>query len=67
MRVSRLQLLKMEINLEIDNFTGKLNAETYKHLHKVALDEYRRQAGILGQTLRLDDKKVKSLVNASYF
>ncbi len=66
MRVSRLQLLKMEINLEIDNLTGKLNDETYKHLHKVALDEYRRQAGILGQTLRFDDKKVKSLVNASY-
>lgn len=66
MRVSRLQLLKMEINLEIDNLTGKLNDEAYKHLRKVALDEYRRQAGILGQSLRFDDKKVKSLVNASY-
>lgn len=66
MRVSRLQLLKMEINLEIDSLTGKLNDEAYKHLHKVALDEYRRQAGILGQSLRFDDKKVKSLVNASY-
>ena len=29
-------------------------------------DSLRRQAGILGQTLRFDDKKVKSLVNASY-
>lgn len=66
MRVSRLQLLKMELNLEIDNLTGKLNDEAYKHLHKVALDEYRRQAGILGQTLRFDDRKVKHLVNASY-
>lgn len=66
MRVSRLQLLKMEINLEIDNLTGKLNDEAYKHLRKVALDEYRRQAGILGQALKFDDKKVKHLVNASY-
>ncbi|MCZ0674822.1 hypothetical protein [Ligilactobacillus murinus] len=66
MRVSRLQLLKMEINLEIDRLAGKLNDEAYKHLHKVALDEYRRQAGILGQALRFDDKKVKSLVDASY-
>lgn len=66
MRVSRLQLLKMELNLEIDNLTGKLNDEAYKHLHKVALDEYRRQAGILGQTIRFDDRKVKHLVNASY-
>lgn len=66
MRVSRLQLLKMEINLEIDRLAGKLNDEAYKHLHKVALDEYRRQAGILGQVLKFDDKKVKHLVNASY-
>ena len=66
MRVSRLQLLKMEINLEIDRLAGKLNNEAYKHLHKVALDEYRRQAGILGQALRFDDKKVKNLVDASY-
>lgn len=29
-------------------------------------DSLRRQAGILGQALRFDDKKVKSLVNASY-
>ncbi|WP_326516133.1 minor capsid protein [Ligilactobacillus murinus] len=66
MRVSRLQLLKMEINLEIDRLAGKLNDEAYKHLRKVALDEYRRQAGILGQALKFDDKKVKHLVNASY-
>lgn len=29
-------------------------------------DSLKRQAGILGQALRFDDKKVKSLVNASY-
>ncbi len=47
----------MEINLEIDRLAGKLNDEAYKHLHKVALDEYRRQAGILGKHLGLMIKK----------
>lgn len=66
MRVSRLQLLKSEINLEIDRLAGKLNSETEKHLRKVAMNEYRRQAGILGKHLTFNDRKVNALVNASY-
>lgn len=66
MRVSRLQLLKSEINLEIDRLAGKLNNETEKHLRKVAMNEYRRQAGILGKHLIFNDRKVNALVNASY-
>ena len=66
MRVSLLQLLKSEINLEIDRLAGKLNDETEKHLRKVAMSEYRRQAGILGKHLIFNDRKVNALVNASY-
>lgn len=66
MRVSRLKLLQSEINLEIDKLSGKFNKETYEHLRKVTLDEYKRQAGILGESLKFDEKKVKHLVNASY-
>lgn len=66
MRVSRLQLLKSEINLEIDRLADKLNSETEKHLRKVAMNEYRRQSGILGKHLIFNDRKVNALVNASY-
>ncbi|WP_076149902.1 minor capsid protein [Ligilactobacillus murinus] len=66
MRVSRLQLLKSEIFLEIDKLAGKVNGETWRHLEKVAKLEYKRQAGILGKFLVFDDRKVNALVNASY-
>jgi len=66
MRVSRLQLLKSEIFLEIDKLAGKVNGETWRHLEKVAKLEYKRQAGILGKFLVFDDSKVNALVNASY-
>lgn len=66
MRVSRLQLLKMEINLEIDKLAGKLNDETYKHLMETAKKEYERQSGILGEMFVFNPKTASKLVLASY-
>lgn len=66
MRVSRLQLLKMEINLEIDKLAGKLNDETYKHLMETAKNEYERQSGILGEMFVFNPKTASKLVLASY-
>lgn len=66
MRVSRLKLLQMEIELEVDRLRGKVTNTTEEHLRKQAMAEYRRQAGILGKSLYFDSNSVNRLVNASY-
>lgn len=65
-RVSRLKLLQMEIELEIDRLNGKINTASEELLIKQALNEYKRQSTILGKSINLDRDNVKRLVNASY-
>lgn len=66
MKVNRLELLKAEIGLhlvegfnEIEEYLGdKLNAR--------AMDEFKRQAGILGHTVTNPAELAHSIVNASF-
>lgn len=66
MRVSRLKLLQLEIELEVDRLRGTVTNETERHLKTQAKTEYKRQAGILGQSIHFTEESVNHLVNASY-
>ena len=66
MKVSRLELLKAQINLELLNMTNATEKEIAKYLSSVTLAEYERQSGILGQTLDNNVDHIKNIVNASY-
>lgn len=67
MRVSRLELLKAQLGLEIISLFDGLDKWGYGQLSDAAKQEYIRQAGILGNTLDKDYiKKVSSIVNASF-
>lgn len=67
MRVSRLELLKAQIGLELVTLFDGLDKWGYSQLSSGAKEEYLRQAGILGSTLDENyTKKVSSIVNASF-
>lgn len=66
MKVSRLELLKAQINLELLNMANATEKEIAKYLSSVTLAEYERQSGILGQTLDNNVDYIKNIVNASY-
>ena len=69
MRTNRLELLESRIHLELTAMADAENGMLQEWLAKQALEEFERQAGILGQALP-DRKhllrKVKSLVNAEF-
>ena len=69
MRTNRLELLESRIHLELTAMADEENGMLQEWLAKQALEEFERQAGILGQALP-DRKhllrKVKSLVNAEF-
>lgn len=66
MKVNRLELLKAQIGLElVDNFND-LQKYFDEKLAKRTLDEFKRQAGILGKTLLNNEKAAHAVVNASF-
>ena len=69
MRTNRLELLESRIHLELTAMADEENGMLQEWLAKQALEEFERQAGILGQALP-DRKqllrKVRSLVSAEY-
>ena len=67
MRVSRLELLKSQIGLELITLFDELDKWGYSKLTEAAKDEYLRQAGILGETVKENySSKVRKIVNASF-
>lgn len=66
MKVNRLEMLKARIGMAmVDSFDG-MNNFYEEVLSKRAMDEYERQAGILGKSVINPEKKAKALVNASF-
>lgn len=66
MKINRLEMLKANIGLElVDGFDG-LQKYFDKILTKRTLDEFERQAGILGKTIHNNAKAAHSIVNASF-
>ena len=66
MKVNRLELLKARIGLEMVSGFDELQKFCDKKLTDRTLDEFQRQAGILGKTIKSNGKAAHAIVNASF-
>jgi SPP1 gp7 family putative phage head morphogenesis protein len=66
MKVNRLELLKLNVELELYALLNEEEKFLYEELTKSAKAEYERQSGILGQTINYNEKHIESIVNASF-
>lgn len=66
MRINRLQLLRLNIELELLALISEEERFMMEELTKQARAEYERQAGILGETINANEKNIQSIVNASF-
>lgn len=69
MRISRLELLKREIGLEIVAMANKEEAMLQKKLDSAYMDELKRQSGILDISSKTQEKLMKSskaIISSSY-
>ena len=67
MKVSRLELLKAELALEMQNLTADVNQVFDKARADEFLNEYKRQAGILGVSSSGAKKRMKSILDADFY
>lgn len=67
MKVSRLELLKAELGLEINSLTSNLDEVFDKARRSEYLAEYKRQAGILGISSKGAKKRLDSILNADFY
>ena len=67
MKVSRLELLKAELDLEINSLTSNLDEVFDKARRSEYLAEYKRQAGILGISSKGAKKRLDSILNADFY
>lgn len=66
MKVNRLEMLKARIGLEMVSGFDELQKYYDEILTKRALDEFERQAGILGKSVTDPKKEASVIVNASF-
>lgn len=67
MKVSRLELLKAELDLEINNLTSNLEEVFDNARRSEYLAEYKRQAGILGVSSKGAKKRLDSILDADFY
>ena len=67
MKVSRLELLKAELALEIQNLTSEVNEVFDKARREEYLAEYKRQVGILGISSSGAKKRMQSVLDADFY
>jgi SPP1 gp7 family putative phage head morphogenesis protein len=67
MKVSRLELLKAELALEIQNLTTEVNEVFDKARRDEYLAEFKRQAGILGISSNGAKKRMQSVLDADFY
>lgn len=67
MKVSRLELLKSELALEIQNLTAEVNEVFDKARTDEYLNEYKRQAGILGISSSGAKKRMQAILDADFY
>ena len=67
MKVSRLELLKAELTLEIQNLTAEVNEVFDKARIDEYLNEYKRQAGILGISSSGAKKRMQAILDADFY
>lgn len=66
MKINRLEMLKANIGLELIKGHAELETFMGEILQGRTEDELKRQAGILGNTVKNNSKLVESIVNASF-
>lgn len=66
MKINRLELLKANIGLEMIKGHAELEAFMDEILQDRTLDELKRQAGILGDTVQNNAKAARAIVNGSF-
>ena len=67
MKVSRLELLKAELGLEINSLTSNLDEVFDKARRSEYLAEFKRQAGILGISSKGAKKRLDSILDADFY
>ncbi|MDY0394781.1 minor capsid protein [Virgibacillus halophilus] len=66
MKINRLQLLRLNIELELMAAVSDEERILLQELTKQARSEYQRQAGILGESLNYNEMSIATIVNASF-
>lgn len=66
MRANRLELLKANIHLDLLSMRSYEERELYNHLINMTEGEYKRLAGMLGESVTFNAKKLASIVNSSF-
>lgn len=66
MRVNRLELLKLNIELELFSLISDEEEYMLNELTQSARAEYERLSGILGESLHYNEKNIASIVNSSF-
>lgn len=67
MKVSRLELLKAELRLEINSLTSNLDEVFDKARRSEYLAEFKRQAGILGISSSGATKRLEAILDADFY
>lgn len=67
MKVSRLELLKAELGLEINSLTSNLEEVFDNARRSEYLAEFKRQAGILGISSKGATKRLEAVLNADFY
>lgn len=67
MKVSRLELLKAELGLEINSLISNLDEVFDKARRSEYLAEFKRQAGILGISSKGSTKRLEAILNADFY
>lgn len=66
MKINRLELLKSSIGMELVRGFDRAQKLSGKALNDRAVQEFKRQAGILGESVKNGEKKANAIVNASF-
>lgn len=66
MKINRLQLLKLNIELELLAAVSDEERILFEELTKVARSEFERQSAILGESLNYNEKNIQAIVNSSF-
>lgn len=66
-KVSRLELLKSELALEIQNLTAEANEIFDKARYDELNNEYKRQSGILGNSATRAPRRLETILDADFY
>lgn len=66
MKLSRLELIQHQIDLELIAMTDGVESLTYQRLVNVGMEEVQRQAGILGETIRVNRKDIDFIARRQF-